>query len=278
MKSAVSPANGRKCAVPLPLWGGVRGGGIPTADVLHPPLPVPPPRRVEDAPPARWGRGRRCRLQQPQGRGADGDDAAAGGARGVEGRGGLGGDLAPLGVHAVLGGVVGLDGQEGAGADVQRDEVAGDAARVERRQQRRREVQAGRRRGHGALAAGVDGLVALGVLRLDGALAGDVGRQRRVAQRRDGLVEIGAVQAEGELHLAGLADVGDGRVEVAEQADAALVAEADAVADGEPLGRPGEGAPAACVDALVQVEGRSAPGSRRAGARPAARRGSRACR
>ena len=77
------------------------------------------------------------RLQQPQRRGADGDDAPAGGARGVEGRGGVGGDLAPLGVHAVLGGVVGLDGQEGAGADVQRHEMAGDAARVQRRQQRR---------------------------------------------------------------------------------------------------------------------------------------------
>ena len=33
------------------------------------------------------------------------------------------------------------------------------------------------------------------------------------------------------------------------------MAEADAVADGEALGRPREGAPAALVDALVQVEG-----------------------
>ena len=63
------------------------------------------------------------------------------------------------------------------------------------------------------------------------------------------------MQAEGELDFAGFADVGDGRIEVAEQADAALVAEADAVADSEALGRPGEGAPAAFVDALVQVEG-----------------------
>ena len=148
----------------------------------------------------------RGRLQQPQRRGADGDDAAAGGARGVERGRGLRGDLAPLGVHAVLARVLGLDGQEGAGAHVQRHEMAGDAARVQRRQQLGREVQAGGGRGDGALAARVDGLVALGVLGLHGALAGDVGRQRRVAQRLDGLVEIGAVQAEGELHLARLAD------------------------------------------------------------------------
>ena len=93
-------------------------------------------------------------------------------------------------------------------------------------------MQAGRRRGHGPVVAGIDGLVALGVLGLDRALAGDVGRQRRVAQRGDRFVEVGAVQAEGELDFAGFADVGDGRVEVAEQADAALVAEANAVADG----------------------------------------------
>ena len=55
----------------------------------------------------------------------------------LSGGGGIGGDLAPFGVHAVLGGVVGLDGQEGAGADVQRDEMAGDAPRVQGLQQRR---------------------------------------------------------------------------------------------------------------------------------------------
>ena len=63
------------------------------------------------------------------------------------------------------------------------------------------------------------------------------------------------MQAEGELDLARLADLGDGGVERAQQADAPVVAEADAVADGEALGRPREGAPAALVDALVQVEG-----------------------
>ena len=55
-------------------------------------------------------------------------------ARGIERRGRLGGDLAPFGVHAVLGRVVGLHRQEGAGADVQRHEVPGDAARLQRAQ------------------------------------------------------------------------------------------------------------------------------------------------
>ena len=65
----------------------------------------------------------------------------------------------------------------------------------------------------------------------------------------------GAVQAEGQLHLAGLADLAHRGVERAEQADAPVVAEADAVAGGEPLGRPREGAPAVLVHPLVQVEG-----------------------
>ena len=50
---------GKRCAdSPPPCGEGLGVGGIPTFDVLQSPLPVPPPRRVEDAPPARWGRGR----------------------------------------------------------------------------------------------------------------------------------------------------------------------------------------------------------------------------
>ena len=64
---------------------------------------------------------RRVSSRRSDGR-ADRNDAAAGGARRVEGVGGFGGDLAPFGVHAVLGRVLGLHRQEGAGADVQRDE------------------------------------------------------------------------------------------------------------------------------------------------------------
>ena len=46
--------------------------------------------------------------------------------------------------------------------DVQRHEMARDAARVERRQQLGREMQAGGRRGDRAVLAGIDGLIALG--------------------------------------------------------------------------------------------------------------------
>src|SRR5439155_12457516 len=55
------------------------------------------------------------------------------------------------------------------------------------------------------------------------------------------------------------ADFAHRRIEIAEQADATLVAEADAIPNGESLGRPGEGAPTAFVDALVQVEGDPRP-------------------
>jgi hypothetical protein len=146
--------------------------------------------------------------------------------------------------------VLGLDGQEGARTDMQRDEVARDAAGLDRREQAVGKVQAGRRRGNRAFAAGVDGRVALGVLGGDGTLAGNVGRQRRVAQRTNRLVEVGAMQTEGELHLAGLADGGNRRVQHAQQTHATLVAEADAIADSQALGRPGEGAPAALVEAV----------------------------
>ena len=63
------------------------------------------------------------------------------------------------------------------------------------------------------------------------------------------------MQAEGQLDLACLADLAHGGVERAQQADAAVVAEADAVAGGQALGRPRERPPAARIDALVQVEG-----------------------
>ena len=82
------------------------------------------------------------------------------------------------------------------------------------------------------------------------------------------------MQAEGQLDLARLADLAHGGVERAQQADAAVVAEADAVAGGQALGRPRERAPAALIDPLVQVEGDDARGCPRAAARPAAPPGS----
>ena len=94
---------------------------ISTIDRLEPVAGRDEDRGFAGERPDRAVLGRR-RLQQPQRRGADGDDAPAGGARAIEGGGRLGGDLAPLGVHAVFGDVLGLDRQEGAGADVQGDE------------------------------------------------------------------------------------------------------------------------------------------------------------
>src|SRR5207244_4428942 len=58
---------------------------------------------------------------------------------------------------------------------------------------------------------------------------------------------------ERERDLAALALLFHGRVELPEKADLALVAEADRIADGEPLARLGEGEPARAVEALVQI-------------------------
>ena len=80
-------------------------------------------------------------------------------------------------------GVVGLDRQESAGPDMQRHEVPLDAARVERGEQLRREMQAGGRRGDRAFLPRVDRLVVGAVARVVGPLRGDVGRQRHVADR-----------------------------------------------------------------------------------------------
>ncbi|MNT08076.1 hypothetical protein D3C72_1428050 [compost metagenome] len=98
-------------------------------------------------------------FQQAKRGGADADDAAAGGADGVQGGGGLGRDLAPLGVHLVVGGVIGLDRQEGAGADVQGHGVGGDAARANGVQQSGGEVQTRRRGGDRAVIGRKDRLI-----------------------------------------------------------------------------------------------------------------------
>ncbi len=62
------------------------------------------------------------------------------------------------------------------------------------------------------------------------------------------------MHAERQLDFAVAADFGDGRVQRAQEAHAAIVAEPNVVADSEPLGWPRESAPAALVDALVQIE------------------------
>ena len=113
-------------------------------------------------------------------------------------------------------------------------------------------MQAGGRRGHRPLLAREHGLVVGRVALIDGALAGDVGRQRRVAHLGDRLVERGTMKGEGERHLAGLALRFDGGVELSEEAHAPLAAEADDVALAEPLCRLHQRLPARPVDALDQ--------------------------
>ena len=114
------------------------------------------------------------RFQKPQRGRADSHQAPAGDARRVERSGGVGGYLAPLRVHAMLGRVLGFDRQERAGTDMQRDEMARDAARIERREQALGKMQARRRRGDRTLTAGINRLVTLGIFGRDRTLAGDV--------------------------------------------------------------------------------------------------------
>ena len=78
--------------------------------------------------PVRVGRA----LQQPQARRADGDDPAAGRARRDSARRGRRVDAAPFRMHRVIARVLDLDRQEGAGADMQREPMQRDAARLDR--------------------------------------------------------------------------------------------------------------------------------------------------
>ena len=137
---------------------------------------------------------------------------------------------------------------------MQRDEMAGDAALLQRREQLRGEVQTCRWGGDGAFLAGIGRLVVAGIGLVRRALAGDVGRQRQFAEPRDRLVEIGAGQQEAQTDIAALPLVLDLGLQPGEFAGIArpLAVEDDRLADRELLGRTGEGAPAIIRLALVQ--------------------------
>ena len=135
---------------------------------------------------------------------------------------------------------------------MQRHGVDGDAALPEPADELRREMQSGGRRGDRAVVVREHGLIVGAIARVGRAPRRDVGRQRHVAPLLDRLVEHGTMEREGERHLAALALVFDGGIELAEEAHLALFAEAHDVAGGEPLGRPHEGAPARAVEAPVQ--------------------------
>src|SRR5690606_28110856 len=154
-------------------------------------------------------------------------------------------------MHLVVVSILALHGQERASADVQRHERMPDATLRKALQKALGEVQASRRRSHGPFLSRENGLIG-GAIALGGRTpARDIGRQRRIAEHVDGLVEVGAVQGERQLDLATLTFSGHGRVKRPKKADAALVAETDEIADLEPLGRAGESAPATLVNALM---------------------------
>ena len=88
--------------------------------------------------------------------------------------------------------------------------------------------------------------------RVDGAAAGDIGRQRHVAALGQRLVQHRAVEGERERDLAALAFGFDRGVELAEEAHFALVAEPHHVADREPLGRLHQSLPARAVESFRQ--------------------------
>ena len=156
-------------------------------------------------------------------------------------------------MHPVPVGVLGLHRQEGAGADMQRHACSA----TPRASSRSSSSSVKCRPAVGAATEPSSlrehGLVVAAVRVVGGAPRGDIGRQRHVAALGDGLIQHRAVEREGERHLAALALFLHRRVELAEEADPALVAEAHDVARREPLCRPHEGAPARAVEPPCSV-------------------------
>jgi len=137
--------------------------------------------------------GRRSRgFQAPDHRRADGDHPPAGGARGIDRRGGAVRHLHPLLVHHMVFEIVRPHRLEGARADVQRDERPRDAARLELGEGPLVEVQARGGRRHRAGFARIDRLIALPVGAVRRPI--DIGGQRHLAVR----LEVGQHVA-GEL-------------------------------------------------------------------------------
>ena len=155
-------------------------------------------------------------------------------------------------MHLVVGRVLGMDRQECPRPHMQRHLVHADAARREPGQQLIGEMQARSRRRDRAFVAREQGLVVGAVLLVGLAPARDIGRQRHVAALGNGLVQHRPVKGERQRDLAALALGFDRSVELAKEADLALVAEADDVARRELLRRPHEGAPARAVEPLGQ--------------------------
>src|SRR6185312_14064054 len=133
---------------------------------------------------------------------------------------------------------------------MQRQPLKPDAALAQRVLQRRSEMQPRRGGSDRALLACEHGLIIGDIAIVSGALARDIGRQRRAADIADGLVEHRAMERERQRYLAVGALMLDLGVEIAEQADPALIAETDAVTLREFLCRLHQRLPARAVEAL----------------------------
>lgn len=117
-------------------------------------------------------------FESADGGGADGDDAAALDANGVESLGRGGGKSVVLGVHLVLGGVFDGDGTESAETNVEGEFDELNALSLDLLQELGGKVETGSGGGGGAKSFGVDGLVA----GLVGERFVDVGREGHGAE------------------------------------------------------------------------------------------------
>src|SRR3974390_824256 len=109
-----------------------------------------------------------------------------------------------------------------------------DPPRLQRHKETLAKVQASGWGGARTLPAGVDRLIALAVAGLRIASAGDVGRQRRIALRVDGLVAVLTVQIKGQFHLARIADVDNQRVKNPLKTSTGLVPKPNPIANAQP--------------------------------------------
>ncbi len=87
---------------------------------------------------------------------------------------------------------------------MQCDVVLRDAAGRQGFEELRCEMQPCRRGGHGSLLPREDGLVVSKVCVVDGALRGDVGRERQTPDAGDRRIELGPGDVEAEFHFAAL--------------------------------------------------------------------------
>ena len=191
-------------------------------------------------------------FEQPQRGRANRHDAAAGAPDRIERVRRLRADAAMLAVHAMGGGVGRLDRKEGAGPDMQRHGVERDLPLPQRAIRASVKCSPAVGAATDPSASANIGLIVDAVALVGRPPRRDIGRQRHRAAFIHGLIEHRPVEREGERDLAALAFRLHGRIELAEEADPALLAEAHDVAGREPLCRLDERAPARPVEAQVQ--------------------------